>query len=229
MKRSVLARGALVASLSVLAMATACERKAIPPRHALPEVKPFDPLSLLEGGEVVFSDDFERASPGVAWTAAEGDWVIEGGALHSTAAENKGIWLADDLPERVRISFDVRSEELKSGKPFPGDVKCEVFASEAKHQAGYVLINGGWGNKLDVIARLDEHGSDRAEQPAAPVEPGVAVRWTVARTGDTLYWFRGGKLHMLWDDSAPLPGRRFGFNNWRSNVYFDNLEIVRLP
>ncbi len=177
----------------------------------------------------MFSDDFDRPELGEAWTAAHDDWRLEQGLLHSTHVDNAGVWLNTALPAgRTRIEFSARSDELASGATFPGDVKCEVFASSREHQAGYVIINGGWQNRLDVIARLDEHGKDRLEQAATRVEPGKVHHWAVVRDGDAITFFRGGDRVMTYRDSEPLSGRYFGFNNWRTNVWFDDLAIYDL-
>ena len=210
-------------------LSASCERREIPPRGPLPTPEPSaDPRTLLEGGERVFADDFDRAEIGEGWVVNHTDWRIEGGQLHSTAVDNAGVWLEHPLPEKVRVEFNAHSDPLPDGKPFPGDIKCEIFATEPVHQAGYVIINGGWTNRLDVLARLDEHGKDRLQQGAAVVEPERVYRWAVARAGDTVHWFRDGELLMSYRDASPVRGTWFGFNNWRTNVYFDDLEIYAL-
>ncbi len=217
-----------------------CEKKAIPPRApatgpatqaggaAADERPAVDPRTLLEGGELVFEDDFERATFGDAWKTDHAGWVIEGGWAHSTRARNDGLWLTRELPDETRVEFDARSEPLPGGKPFPGDLKAEIFAERPEHEAGYILVNGGWTNRLDIIARQDEHGDDRKEQAAAKVEPSKTYRWAIARAGDTVYWFRDGQLHMSYQDANPVRGNYFGFNNWEANVYFDNLKVYAL-
>ncbi|MGM0575704.1 MAG: hypothetical protein ACQEXJ_08250 [Myxococcota bacterium] len=222
----------LALTSAALGTASACERKAIPPRTSTTAggagTAEEDPSALLEGGTLVFSDDFEREDLGDDWTTEHEGWRIVDGELGSTAAENEGLWLADELPEHARIEFDARSLPLPGGKPFPGDIKAEVFAEEPEHEGGYVIINGGWNNRLDVIARKDEHGTDRRERPAAEVEPGKTYRWAIARRDGTLYWFRDGELQMRYPDANPVRGRYFGFNNWRTNVRYDDLAVYRL-
>ncbi len=225
------ASAALVA-LFALAALPGCERKAIPARGvaaAASEAKVTAPAALLTGGTEVFRDDFERAELGSSWRSDHKDWRLDQGWLRSSAVDNAGVWLVRELPERARIEFDAKSMPMPDGKPFPGDIKCEVFATELAHQAGYVIINGGWQNRLDVVARLDEHGVDRKERPAAQVVPDRVYRWAIARDeAGTLHWFRDGVLQMSYPDAAPVPGRHFGFNNWRTNVAFDNLAVFRL-
>lgn len=222
-------RGGLLALLAaVTIVGPSCERRAIPPREPAAPVVRSAPTTLLAGGRRVFQDDFERSAIGDRWLVHHDDWRIEGGELHSTAVDNAGVWLAVELPERARIEFSAHSDPLPGGEAFPGDIKCEVFAAAPEHLAGYVVINGGWHNRLDVIARLDEHGADRLEQPAAKVEPGRVYRWAIARADDTLHWFRDGELIASFRDPAPVAGRYFGFNNWRTNVWFDDVAVYEL-
>lgn len=207
-----------------LAASAACQHKDIPQRPPPRE----DPTKLLSGGKLVFEDGFERAALGADWKTTHAGWVIEGGWAHSTNPRNAGLWLTRPLPDKARIEFDARSEPLPGGKPFPGDLKCEVFATAPQHQAGYILVNGGWKNSLDIVARLDEHGKDRKERASQAVEPSKTYRWAVARTGSTIHWFRDGAPFMTYDDDAPIAGRFFGFNNWEANVYFDNVKVFDL-
>ncbi len=200
----------------------ACERKAIPARATIPE-------QLLEAGELVFSDAFERAELEDHWTTTHPGWRIEAGELHVTNARNAGLWLVDELPEHVRVEFDVRSEPIPGATTFSGDAKCEIFAAKPEHQSGYIVINGGWSNRLDVIARLDEHGGDRLSRDSVRVEPSVTYHWAIARAGSTVHFFRDGMLVLSYPDASPLSGRLFGFNNWESSLFFDNLAVYALP
>lgn len=181
----------------------------------------------LTGGELVFEDSFDRTEIGASWTVKSPSWVIEDGWLHDTKARNEGAWLNVQLPERVRLEFKARSDMPPQGD-FRGDLKCEVFATEPAHQAGYILIFGGWVNTINVIARLDEHGKDRLEDSNRKVVAGQAYTWTIVRTDGVVRWYIGGKPFMHYDDPQPIRGTNFGFNNWESNVYFDDLKIWKL-
>lgn len=175
----------------------------------------------LSGGVLVFEDDFERETLGDRWMNRSGRWRIRDGRLAVRGDRNEGLWLDVALPERVRIEFDARAQSDE------GDLKCEVFASEPRHQAGYVVILGGWSNTVSVIARLDEHGEDRLESPAR-AEKGRTHHWTLVRVSDTLRWYVDGTLVLEYHDEDPLRGRYFGFNDWNSPVEFDNLKIFEL-
>lgn len=214
-------RPAIVLPLLVLAAAAA------PACKGRPEEKRVEWEAGLTGGELVFEDDFGRAELGPQWTTNSPTWRIVDGWLHDTTARNEGAWLAQELPEKVRIEFSTRSELPARGE-FRGDVKCEVFCAEKAHQTGYILIFGGWMNTINVIARLDEHGKDRLEDSKRKVIAGQTYRWAVVRTDGTLRWYLDGQPFMHYDDPDPLRGRFFGFNNWESDVYFDDLKIWRL-
>ena len=61
-----------------------------------------------------------------------------------------------DLPREARIEFEATA--LSDVR----DLKVEVFRTRREH-AGYVVIFGGWRDRVSVLARLDEHGKDRIE------------------------------------------------------------------
>jgi hypothetical protein len=177
-------------------------------------------IQELKGGELIFSDDFERSEPGENWINRS-KWKIEKGELTVSEDHNSGLWLAKPVPQSVRIEFEARSESDE------GDIKFEVFCSSQNHQTGYILIMGGWNNSVSIIARLNEHGDDRIEIEKK-VKKGEKYRFTVFRTDTTLYWFVNNELFMSYPEEEPLKGAYFGFNDWKSKVYFDNLKIYRL-
>lgn len=183
-----------------------------------------------EGGKLIFSDDFERKSVGENWhrgtgEGGSGDWEIKDGWLTASDIKNDPLWLSEKLPEKVRVEFDARATSKE------GDLKAEIFGDGEHHATGYILIMGGWDNRLDVIARLDEHGDDRKQKPSVKVEPNRTYRWAIERTGSDLRWYVDGELYMTYQDKAPLRGsghRFFAFNDWTAPVQFDNLRVYRL-
>jgi hypothetical protein len=217
--------------LVILAVATALASGActdtprvIPARGDAP-----GPERFLKGGTVVFTEDFPGSALGEHWIVNGGDWTVSEGRLRGKVAKNAGVWLKVPIPDGpVRISWTAVSAPKNDGKPFRGDLKIELFASEPKHQTGYVLINGGWENKLDVIARLDEHGKDRLQVEATKVLPNKDHRYVVVREGEQLHYFRDGKLLATYDDPSPLTGKFLGLNNWTTHVAYDDLEIAKL-
>lgn len=171
---------------------------------------------------VPFSDNFDRAEPGPAWSGAAG-WTIREGTMYSSGTKNAAIWLKARLPDDAIVEMDVRSEHPD------GDIKFEAYGDGKNHASGYIFIFGGWHNSLSCIARLDEHGADRVElkQPGV-VQPGKVYHFKLVRKDKTIQWFVDGKKHLDYFDSDPLRGRghdRFAFNNWASYLYFDNLSI----
>lgn len=102
---------------------------------------------------IPFHDDY--SSPGELeqnyWSTG-GHWRIINGELFSPGVKNNPLWLQAKLPRDVAVEFDVRSDSPE------GDVKVEIFGDGLDHASGYVLIHGGWNNRLSIIARRDEHG-----------------------------------------------------------------------
>lgn len=183
--------------------------------------KPYDHKKDLKGGTLVFSDDFEREKVGPSWSENP-RWTIKDGRLHIANDHNKGLWLLKELPDNARVEFDALS-------PTPeGDLKCEIFAAEPVHQAGYVLIFGGWDNRINVIARLDEHGEDRKEERERKVVQNKVHKFTIIRRGRNLVWYLDGKHLMTYDDAQPLKGKYFGFNDWEAPVSYDNIKVYQL-
>jgi hypothetical protein len=189
-------------------------------------------------------DDFERSALGPNWRVTGGaNWRIEAGRLCVREAHNHGVWLARTLPTNVRIEFDVASDSPD------GDIKTEVFGDGTSSAGGvsyndatsYLTIFGGWKNSYHVLARLNEHASDRPEirvapgsddERARPVNPGQVYHFKIERAdGKTVSWWVGDMLMFKFVDPAPLSGAghdHFGFNDWEVPVCFDNLKVVPL-
>ena len=179
-----------------------------------------------------FSDDFEAEKLSDVWHNTGGPYRIRDGQLTVRGARNKPLWLRRSLPRDVRIEFDVRSDSPQ------GDIKVEVFgdgvskAETTSYTAtSYVVIFGGWDNTLNVIARMDEHGDDRAIGPAYKVVPRKTYRMKIERKGSTITAWADDQRLATMTDPDPLwgPGHdHFGFNNWQSELWFDNLRITPL-
>jgi hypothetical protein len=176
----------------------------------------------LKVGELVFTDDFERKELGPNYESEGGAWAIKEGRVHISGAHNEGLWLSRQVPRDARIEFDAIAHSAD------GDIKCEVFAKEPRHQAGYVLIFGGWKNRLNVIARLDEHGDDRREVDKPKAVMGKVHKMVITRKGGRLRHYVDGLEVISFDDAEPLSGRFFGFNDWEAPVSFDNLRVYKL-
>jgi hypothetical protein len=208
--------------VQLMMMALAC--------WAVAGCRPSNPEALmpppLDGGLLVFDDSFERDVIGDDWSAEGSSWSIEDGWVAVERAENDALWLGFELPDRVRIEFDVKTLSDV------GDIKFEVFGDGATHQSGYVGIFGGWSNTVNTIARLDEHGSDRLEgQTGVQVEEGRAYHMSVIRTDNRMRWFVDGEEFLVFDDAAPLVGeghQHFAFNDWHVPLRFDNVQVYDL-
>ena len=184
---------------------------------------------LAPGG---FTDTFERSEVGSAWNNTGGPYRIISGSLHVRGARNHPLWLRRRLPHNVRIEFDVRSDTQD------GDIKVEIFGdgvskaeSNSYTATSYVVIFGGWNNRLNVLARMNEHGTDRVVGPTYPVVPGKTYHMKIERRDDTIEaWVDEQQLWKM-KDPYPLTGRghdHFAFNNWESDLYFDNLKVEPL-
>ncbi len=217
-----------------------CDSRAIPARVTPEQVRAaaaaFDPSRFLTGGERVFHDDFERVELGPRWTIERlpaeelpADWRIEAGWLRTQNTKNQGAW-AEVIPDGpVRVELVARS--LPPDNPrqrFVGDLKLEAFATGPAHEKGYSLINGGWSNQFDTVAKLGEHSADERRVPAKPLEPDRVYRYAAVRTKDKVLWFRDGELLYTFDDASPLQGRWLGLNNWQSNAAFGEVSVFKL-
>lgn len=179
-----------------------------------------------------FRDEFERTELGDNWHGTGGPYLIREGRLRVKGARNKPLWLRRTLPRDVRVEVDVRSESPE------GDIKLELFGdgvskaeSTSYTATSYVIIFGGWNNSRNVLARMDEHGEDRAVGPPYKVVQGQTYRMKIERRGATIRaWVDDHELVSMTDEE-PLAGPghdHFGFNNWQSELWFDNLVITPL-
>jgi hypothetical protein len=191
----------------------------------------------------VFQDSFERTSLGADYRPTSGVWQIQGGRLCGQGAKNHGVWLARRIPDNTRIEFDAMSasEDGDIKAEFWGDGRGAATSVSYTNATSYLTIFGGWKNSFHVLARINEHASNRREiriEPgtndfrAAPVRPNLFYHFKVERTDSrTVRWLVDDlEIHAL-EDPAPLRGAghdHFGFNNWDVPVCFDNLVVTPL-
>lgn len=179
---------------------------------------------------IPFSDDFSKASTiEENYFSTGGLWRVVNGELLSPGVKNNPLWLKASLPANVAVEFDTRSMSPE------GDIKMEIFGNGTDHASGYVLIHGGWDNKISIIARLDEHapswqslqaeaqhrgGTDlvqtgvitersrvRVEAAPYPVQLGRTYHWRIERRERVLTWFIDRQKFMEFDDPFPLSGK----------------------
>lgn len=173
-----------------------------------------------------FTDSFDREALGEKYLKSGGTWRIENGALFSSGERNIPLWLDVPLPKNVKVEFTTWSNSPQV------DTKIEIFGDGLRHESGYIVILGGWNNRITTIARLDEHEKTRVEKKTR-WEKGRKYRWTVQRTdGSGLELWIDGNPILTYADSAALFGpknNKLGFTNWESEVYYDDLVITPLP
>jgi hypothetical protein len=181
---------------------------------------------------------------GPNWTQMRTNaWRIESGRLCGENAHNHGVWLNRTLPINARIEFDAYAYTDT------GDLKAEVWGDGHSYATStsytmatsYLAILGGWKNTEHVLARLNEHGSDRkeikvdkdADDPRQrAVVRGQLYQFKIERTdGKTIRVTVNGNEYFAWADTAPLTGYghdHFGFNEWEAKVCFDNVKVTPL-
>ena len=179
-----------------------------------------------------FEENFDRDDLGEMWNNTGASWRIVDGELAIDHARNRPLWLRRQIPRDVRIEFDARSMSEE------GDIKVEVFGdgqsralTDSYTATSYVVIFGGWGNSLNVLARLNEHGDDRVEARGLRVEAGHTYHMRIERRGSTITAWADDQELVTMNDDAPLRGAghdHFAFNNWEAPVFFDNLRITAL-
>ncbi len=187
-----------------------------------------------------FQDDFERNALGDRFFATTDNYKLVNGALSAKGAFNHPLWLTRKLPQNVSIEFDCWSNSEA------GDIKVEFFGDGHSHAAtkekvaykatGYVAILGGWGNSKSLLARRDEHGKegiDLSSRTSPKVVVGKRYHWKLIREGKTISWFVDDMStpFLKFEDNTPLSGDTqayFGFNNWESDTWFDNLSITAI-
>ena len=194
-------------------------------------------LSACLKDEVIkapFADEFERPELGSTYFNTGAPYQIITGKLAIKGAHNHPLWLKKMLPRNARIEFNVSSNSSD------GDIKVEAWGDgrsfatsedEGYLATSYVFIFGGWGNSTSALCRMDEHAPNRKERSDIKVVTGRTYQWKIQRQGNKVEWTIDGKLFLSLDDPAPLEGDNhsyFGFNNWESDLSFDNLKITPL-
>ncbi|MDJ0762435.1 MAG: hypothetical protein QNJ97_05545 [Myxococcota bacterium] len=181
---------------------------------------------------LVFKDNFDRKELGSNWLDTGGGYKIANGELRVQGARNKPLWLKKKLPREAKITFTARSMSPTV------DIKAELWgdgrsrATELSYTAtSYVIILGGWNNTRSIIARMNEHGADRKVRKTPKAQMGKPYRFMVKRSKHRLVWHLDGAQFLEMNDPEPLegPGHEFfAFNNWKSEVFFDDIAIYAL-
>jgi len=210
-------------------------------RSDSPATPPSTPTPAAEeGGAAVAAGPTLGPDWAQAGTTA---WRIENGRLCGQNAHNHGVWLQRVLPINARIEFDAISDVTD------GDLKAELWGDGRSaatsisytNATSYLTILGGWHNQFHVLARMNEHGTDRKEikvdkdsddPTQKPVTAGQVYHFKIERTdGKTVKWFVNGIEYLDYSDPQPLAGighDHFGFNDWEAKVCFDNVKVTPL-
>jgi hypothetical protein len=181
-----------------------------------------------------FSASFdEEALAPETWRSTADAYAIVDGELVARDARNHPLWLRQRLPCDVRIEFTAWSDSDD------GDIKVEIFGdghssatSEGAYTAtGYVVIFGGWRNRIHTIARQDEHGARLVELREPRVERGRKYRFSIRIRGGAIDWDIDGQPFAHVEDPEPLCGAghdHFAFSDWTAPLHFDDLSIAPL-
>lgn len=194
--------------------------------RAVPPPPTWDPIFVERFDDARVLEDTYRSAPDLGQQEVESAWKVEEGRLWGEGGHNSALWFSKlKLPAQARIEFTARAESDT------GDLKCELYGDGATHQSGMIVINGGWHNKLRVIARRDEHGEDRKEdRRCAPhcAPKGIEQHWVIERYEGVISWYLDGVLALKWYEGEPLHGHFFAFNHWEAKVSYDNLIVYNL-
>jgi hypothetical protein len=170
-------------------------------------------------------------------------WKVENGKLCGEGAHNHGVWLNKVLPVNARIEFDATtfSDDGDLKTELWGDGKSYATGTSYTNATSYLAILGGWKNTLQVLARLNEHGTDRREikidntsddPRQRSVQRGQVYKFKIERNdGKTVRWSVNDVEMFTWADPQPLTGQghdHFGFNEWEVKVCFDNVKVTPL-
>jgi hypothetical protein len=209
-----------------------------------------DPPPVTE----MWTDAFDRETIGGNYYKTGPGFAVTDGAMSAHGGHNHPLWLRKKLPRDVRIEFDCWSNEPRGDIKIElfGDGKSFDPDGGAYTATGYEVIFGGWYNSKSIIARLDEHGKDVIARQLPKVVAKQHYHWKIERLGKTVKWFVAGTAppfggaagreqvpavddmqtpFLLYDDPHPLEGtghEYFGFNNWETDTWFDNLVITPL-
>ena len=93
-------------------------------------------------------------------------------------------------------------------------------------------IIGKLGEHDDAVKASRQHTRQAAAPLDGPVERARAYHWVITRKGGLIDWKIDGQPFLSWTDPEPLYGEEksyLGFNDWNSDVNFDNLKIRPAP
>lgn len=201
---------------------------------------------------VPYRQSFETAL-GPEWWSTGGGWSVLEGRLANNGAHNVPLWLSAALPADVRVTFDavsssdavdIKFEIFGDGRQHQsGYVVILAGWSNSRSIIARLDEHGPLRTATDDVAlraevqRAPEEArtryAGRREVVSKPVrmEPRRLYHLRFERRRGELRFFVDDELHLEYFDPSPLSGAghdRFAFNNWESEVTFDNLQIEPL-
>ncbi len=190
---------------------------------------------------------------GPEWTASNGGWRVVDGRLFNDGAHNVPLWLGAALPHDVTVSFaaesksdavDLKFEIFADGLHHAsGYVVILAGWHNSRSIIGRLDEHGPERSPAqeETLRREVATNPDRARARHAkrrdrvsrttPQEPHRIYHVRCERRGHELTLLIDDALYLSYFDPAPLSGAghdRFAFNNWASEVYFDDLHIEPL-
>lgn len=200
-----------------------------------------------------YNQSFDAGHLGPEWSMSGGGWRVLDGRLFNSGAHNVPLWLAAALPHDVRVSFEAESNSEAVDLKFEvfGDGRHHasgyVVILGGWNNSRSIIARLDEHGPLrtprmtetlraevtrDAAAAQARH-RDRREVVSRGVhmEPHHPYQLRFERRGNELRFFVDGELHLEYFDPSPLAGQgqdRFAFNNWASEVFFDNLRIEPL-
>jgi hypothetical protein len=181
-----------------------------------------------------WTDDFARDEIGGNYYKTGGGYAVNG-ALSAKGGRNHPLWLRKKLPKDVQIDVVAWSNTPD------GDIKVELAGDGRSFDpdggqytsTGYVFVFGGWGNSKSLIARGNEHGQDLKQRTTPKVVPGQRYKFRIVKKDKKLTWYIDDMTVPFLDytDERMMSGvghEYFGFNNWESDAWFDDLVVTPL-
>jgi hypothetical protein len=181
-----------------------------------------------------WTDNFGRDDIGGNYYKTGGGYSVNG-ALSTKGGHNHPLWLRKKLPKDVQIDVtawsntpdgDIKVELAGDGRSFDPD-------GGAYTATGYVFIFGGWHNSKSMIVKGNEHGTDMVERVAPKVVLKQHYHFRIVKKAKHLSWFIDDMTtpFLEYEDPHMLTGvghEYFGFNNWESDAWFDDLVVTPL-
>lgn len=176
------------------------------------EVTAIDVRSTVADWTVQFSDDFERAEPGLDWEVLSGDWRIRDGRLIGRGE----LLCAWQFPGAQRLEFEASA-------PDPGDLSGLIGVGSGGYKTGYFLGFGSHGNTCSklLVAGLETQRVDLG------ATPGRTHHIRCERLGRRVTLTVDDHVVLDHEDPAPLTGpahQRVGLYVWNQAV-IDNVRI----